>query len=122
MLEDAGELAQAVLPGSAVDDQSRRWREHGGCGLFAREVGGGIFFFGANLLLGLDLQVAVERFGVAAVGGEPEAAREGVAVVGEGERDGREGAVAMVAVGVVFGGGAEADLHVGHAAAALVRG
>ncbi len=120
LLEEAGEFAQAVLPGGAVDDQDGRWREHGCCGFFAGEVGRAVFFLGADLLLGLDLQVAVEGLAVAAVGGEPEAAGEGVAVVGEGERDGGEGAVAMVAVGVVFGGGAEADLNVGDAAAALV--
>ncbi len=77
-LKMAGELAQAVLPGGAVDDESGRWREQVGYGLFAGEVGGGVFFLGADLLLGLDLQVAVERFAVAAVGGEPEAAGEGV--------------------------------------------
>ena len=56
------------------------------------------------------------------VGGEPEAAGDGVTVVGEGEGDGGEGGVAVVAVGIVLGRGAEADLDVGHATAGLVRG
>ena len=46
---------------------------------------------------------------------------EGVAIVCERERHGGEGAVAMIAVGVVFSLSAEADLYVGDAAAALVR-
>ena len=121
-LKMRGELAQAVLPGGAVDDEGgrREARTCGWLGFVAGEVGGGVFFLGADLLLGLDLEVAVERFAVAAVGGEPEAARDGGAVVGEGQRDGGEGAVAMVAVGVVLGGRAEADLDIGDAAAALV--
>ena len=82
------------------------------CGCLGAEVGGGVFFLGADLLLGLDLEVAVERAAVAAVGGVPERARDGVAVVGEGERHGGERAVAVVAVGVVLGGAAEADLDV----------
>ena len=93
--------------------------EHGGCRLLGGEVGGAVFFLGAHLLLGLHLQEAVERLGVAAIGGEPEAALDGVAVVGKGQRDGRQGAGAMVAVGVVLFGGADAELNVGGAAAAL---
>ncbi len=85
------------------------------------EVGGGVFFLGADLLLGFDLEEAVEGAAVAAVGGEPEAAREGFAVVGEGQRDGGEGGVAMGAVGVVLGFVAEPDLHIGGAVAALVE-
>ena len=123
LLEDAGELAKAILPGVAVDDENRRGREQIiGRLVFIGEVCGTVLFFGADLLLGLHLEVAVEGFGVAAVGGEPEAASEGGSVVGQGERDGGECAVAMVAVGVVLGWGAEANLDVGDAAATLVRG
>jgi len=74
LLEEAGEFADAVLPGGAVDDQRGRRRKQLCRWLFGGEVWGTILLFGANLLLGLDLQEAVERLGIAAVGGEPEAA------------------------------------------------
>ncbi len=74
LLEDGGEFAKAPLPGVAVDDQGWRGGKQLCRGFFAGEVGGGIFFFGTDLLLGFDFEVAVERAAVAAVGGEPEAA------------------------------------------------
>ena len=85
------------------------------CGFSSAEVGRLVFFLGAHLLLGFDLQVAVKRARIAAVGGVPERARNGVAVVGEGKRHGGQRAVAVVAVGVVLGRGAQADLHVDQA-------
>ncbi len=110
-----------ALPGGAVDVERGRWGKDGGgaagLGGLGAEVAGDVFFLGADLLLGLDFEVAVEGSAVAAVGGVPEAAGEGGAVVGDGERDGGEGGVAVVAVGVVLGGRADADLDVSHAAA-----
>ena len=124
-LKRAGEVAEAVGPdgfcGFVEVERGAGGEELPGGGLDG-EVSRGVFLPGADLLVGLDLEVAVEGAGVAAVGGVPEGPGEGFAVVGEGEGDGGEGGVAVVAVGVVFGGGADPDLDVGHAAAALVRG
>ena len=89
LLEEAGELAEAVLPGGPVDDERRArgagWRWAVGLVGLGAEVGGGVLFLGADLLVGLDLEVAVDGSAVAAVGGVPEAAGDGGAVVGEGE-------------------------------------
>ena len=81
--EELGDFAQALLPRSAIDDQRRRRGKQVRLWLFHAEVGRGVFLFGAHLLLGLDLEVAVERAGIAAIGGVPERARDGVAVVGQ---------------------------------------
>lgn len=126
LLEGAGEIAEAGFPGGLVDGKGwRGWEEIGfgnAVAGFDGEVAGGVFFFGSDLLLGFDFEEAVEGFGVAAIGGEPEAAGEGGAVVGEGEGDGGECGVAVVAVGVVLVGAAEADLDVGDATAAFAGG
>ena len=50
---------------------------------FLAEVGRGVFFLGAHLGFGLDAQIVVERVAVAGVGGEPERARQRLAVVAE---------------------------------------
>ena len=126
LLEEIGDLAEAGLPGGAVDVEGRRCGKDGagaaGLGGFGAEVAGDVFFLGADLLLGFDFEEAVECPAVTAVGGVPEAAGESGAVVGDGERDTGEGGVAVVAVGVVLGGGADADLDVGHAAAGFGGG
>ena len=125
LLEERGEIAEAVGPcglGFLGQIERRAGGKEGFDGALDGEVGRGVLLLGANLLVGLDLEIGVESAGIAAVGGEPEGAGEGGAVVGEGEGDGGEGGVAVVAVGIVFGGGADADLDVGHAAAHLVGG
>ncbi len=86
-----------------------------GLGGLLAEVGGDVFFLGADLGLGFDAEQGVERLAVAAIGGEPELAGDGVAIVSERKADRGERAVAVVAVGIVLVGSAEAHLHVGDA-------
>ena len=62
-----------------------------------------------------DAKVVVERVAVAGVGGQPKRTRQGVAVVAERQLQAVDGRAAMVAVGVVELGVADAHLHVGHA-------
>src|ERR1019366_1489073 len=81
------------------------------------EVGRRIFFLGADLLLRLDLQKAVQRAAITAIRRVPKAAGEGHAIIRERQRHGGERAVAMRAVGVVLGLAAQANLHVCHAMA-----
>ncbi len=127
LFEEAGKLAQAGFPLGAVLHDGRARGElcvfgnDGVRGRFFGEVVGGVLFPGADLLLGFDLEEAIEGAAVATVGGVPEAVGESFAIVGEGQRDGGEGGVAMVAVGVVLLLVAEPDLDVGGAAAALVE-
>ncbi len=119
LLEEGGELAQAGLPLGAVFHERCAGGESGvdgderGVGGLFGEVGGGVFFFGADLLLGLDLEEAVEGAAVAAVGGVPERVRERGGVVGERQRNGGEGGVAMVPWVLSWASVAEADLDVG---------
>jgi len=117
--EDVGELSDALLPRSAVDFEFGRSNELRGLGLFAREIGRGIFFLRTDLLLGFDFQVAIEGAGVASVGGVPEGAGDGFGIIRERERHAGEGAVAMIAVGVVLCGAAEADLNIDDAVVGL---
>ena len=79
--EEGGELAEARLPRGADLASLASSGGLGGRtdlrGWLGGEVGGGVFFLGADLLLGLDFEIAVEGAGVAAVGGEPEASARG---------------------------------------------
>ena len=120
--EDGGDLAQARLPCGAVDGE-RRCRGQDFClGVLGGEVGGGVFLFGADLLLGLHLFERVESLAVAAVRGEPQAALDGGAVVGERQRDSGERAVAVRVMRVVERGRAEPYLDIGRARMRGVRG
>ena len=113
--KEFGEGAEAVLPGGAVKFDWRGGLSDGELGLFLAEVGGVVFLLGANFGLGLDAEEVVEGGAVAGGGGQPEGACEGVAVVGEGQGRGVDGGTAVVAVGVVELGRAEADLDIGGA-------
>jgi len=118
LLEEAGEFAQAILPGGAVDHQAGG--EEAAQSRLFREKSGSRLFFGANLLLGLDLHVAIERLGVAAVGSEPGTA-------GKASPSSVRGSGTVVRAllrwspCVLSSARAETNLHVGDAAAALVH-
>ena len=118
--EQTGDLAQPLLPSRAVDDQCGRGRQQVRLRLLRAEVRRGVLLLGAHLLLGLYLQIAVQRARIAAIGGVPQRARDGVAVVVQ--RKGKRGqrAVAVVAVRVVFRRAAQPHLHIHRTHAALV--
>ena len=125
LLELAGDLAQTLLPRGFILHQRGAGREFGVYrnqrldGRFLGEVRRGILFLGADLLLGLDLQITVKRTSIATIGGEPEAARDSFGIVVERKLHGGQGAVAMRAMGVVLVRCTQPNLHVRAAATAL---
>ena len=85
------------------------------CGVFLAEVRRSVLFLGAHLGLGLHAQIVVQRRAVAGVGGQPQRARQRLAIVCQRQLQAVHRRAAMVAVRVVQLGLAQPHLHVGHA-------
>ena len=121
LAENRADLAQALLPRGAVEVQRRGRRQQIVTGLFAGEVGRGVFFLGADLLLGLHLLECIERVAIAAVGGIPERALNGHAVIRKRQREGGERAGAVRVMRVVERRRADTYLHIRCARMARAR-
>src|SRR6185312_11951875 len=121
LLEHAADLAQPRFPRRALNLQLRRRGKHLGLRFLRREVRGNIFFLRAHLLLGLHLQQRIECPAISAVGRIPKRPRNRLAIVVQRQRQSRQRAGAMVAVGVVERRRTEPDLHIRNALPAAGR-
>ena len=113
--ENGGELLHSLLPGRAINHNRRRRLGNRDLRSFLTEVGRAVLFLGAHLSFGLHAEVVVESCTIASVGGQPQRAGQGLAIIIQRQLQAVHGCSAMGSVGVVQLGIAESHLHIGHA-------